>query len=172
MDQKKNIVLIGFMGTGKTAVGIRLASRLGREFVDTDKEIEKVVGMPVREIFQKYGQTRFRSEESLVIKQVSARTGMVIATGGGAVINPDNVSNLKANGVLVCLQADPQIILERVNRKRRTRPLLRKGTTVEDISEMLEQRREYYEQADILIDTAGMEPEAVVGKIIESLKER
>ena len=109
---EKNIVLIGFMGTGKTAVGTRLARRLGREFVDTDNEIEQITGMTIRDIFYKEGEIRFRSEEALIVKRLAERTGLVIATGGG-VINPDNLHLLKQNGILICLEADPEDILKR-----------------------------------------------------------
>jgi len=115
---EKNIVLIGFMGTGKTAVGTRLAQRMGREFIDTDKEIERITGITIRDICYKSGETRFRSEESLVVKRLADRTGLVIATGGGAVINPENLELLKRNGILVCLEADPEDILRRVRKRR------------------------------------------------------
>jgi len=168
---EKNIVLIGFMGTGKTAVGTRLAQRMGREFIDTDKEIERITGMSIRDIFYKLGETRFRSEESLVVKRLADKTGMVIATGGGAVINPENLRLLKENGILVCLEANPEDILRRVNKKKNTRPLLGKNVTVDDIRRMLQEREEYYRQADIHIDTSGLEPDEIVKRIMQKLNE-
>lgn len=168
---EKNIVLIGFMGTGKTAVGTRLAQRMGREFVDTDKEIEQVTGMTIRDIFYKSGETRFRSEEALVVKRLAHRKGLVIATGGGAVINPENLELLKINGILVCLEADPEDILRRVSKKRNTRPLIRKNVSVDDIRRMLEERKEYYQQADIRVETSGLEPDEIVKRILQKLSE-
>lgn len=169
---EKNIVLIGFMGTGKTAVGTRLAARLGCEFIDTDKEIERITGMSVKDIFHKAGEIRFRSEEALVIKRLSGKRNLVIATGGGAVLNSDNILNLKEQGVLVCLNADPEDIFKRVSRKKQTRPLLnKKNLSVDDIKKMLEDRAEYYNQADIQIKTSGMEPEQIVQEIINKLRE-
>jgi len=159
------------MGTGKTAVGTRLAQRMGREFVDTDKEIEKITGMTIRDIFHKAGEKRFRSEESLVVKRLAARKGLVIATGGGAVINQENLELLKQNGILVCLNAEPEVILQRVSKKRHTRPLLKKNVTVDDIRAMLKEREEYYQQADIHIVTSGLEPDDIVRKIIQGLNE-
>ncbi|MGI6549315.1 MAG: shikimate kinase [Syntrophomonadales bacterium] len=168
---EKNIVLIGFMGTGKTAVGTRLAQRMGREFVDTDKEIERITGMSIRDIFYKAGETRFRSEESLVVKRLADRTRLVIATGGGAVINPENLDMLKKNGILVCLEADPEDILRRVSKKRNTRPLIKKNVTVDDIRQMLREREDYYQQADIHVETSGLEPDEIVKKILHKLNE-
>ncbi len=172
MDKKKNIVLIGFMGTGKTAVGTRLAARLGREFVDTDKEVEKVTGLAVRDIFLKHGQTRFRSEEELIVQKLASRKGLVIATGGGSVINPDNLNRLKENGILVCLRAEPEEILRRVNKKRHTRPLIKKNMTAEDINQLLLERQEYYDKADLFVDTSRLEPDEIVNRILQELSER
>ncbi|NLV17285.1 MAG: shikimate kinase [Syntrophomonadaceae bacterium] len=172
MDKKKNIVLIGFMGTGKTAVGTRLAARLGREFVDTDKEVEKVTGLAVRDIFLKHGQTRFRSEEALIVQKLAAGKGLVIATGGGSIINPENLTLLKEDGILVCLQAEPEEILRRVNKKRHTRPLIKKSMTAEDILELLRERQEYYDNADLFVDTSRLEPDEIVNKILQKLNER
>lgn len=169
---EKNIVLIGFMGTGKTAVGTRLATRLGREFIDTDKEIERITGMSVKDIFHKAGEIRFRSEEALVIKRLTQKNNLVIATGGGAVLNGENIANLREQGVLVCLNADPEDIFRRVSRRKQTRPLLnKKDLSVDDIRKMLEDRAEYYNKADIQITTSGMEPEQIVQEIISRLRE-
>ena len=104
---RKNIVLIGFMGTGKTAVGRRLARRLKRKFVDTDAEIEKITGKTIAQIFARDGATRFRSEEALLVKKLAPKEGLVISTGGGLVLNPENVRLLRENGIFVALAADP-----------------------------------------------------------------
>ncbi len=168
---EKNIVLIGFMGTGKTAVGTRLARRLGREFVDTDNEIEQITGMTIRDIFYKEGEIRFRSEEALIVKRLAERTGLVIATGGGVVINPDNLHLLKQNGILICLEADPEDILKRVSKKRHSRPLIKKNVSVEDIRRMLEDRQEYYQHADFYVQTSGLEPDEIVRKTLQKLNE-
>lgn len=170
---KKNIVLIGFMATGKTTVGRRLASRLGLAFVDTDLEVEKVVGRTVAEIFYRYGIIRFRSEEALVIKKLSAMEGLVIATGGGAVLDPENVKVLKQNGLLIRLTASPDIIYQRVKNKR-TRPLLDNAQNLPElIRRMMAEREEFYRRAaDFSVDTGLGTKEQAVNMIISFLRER
>ncbi|MHB8157378.1 MAG: shikimate kinase, partial [Desulfocucumaceae bacterium] len=136
----KNIVLIGFMATGKTVVGRVLAQRLGRQFLDIDEEIERVTGKTISEIFSRHGMIRFRSEESLIISKLSQRESLVIATGGGAVLNPENVTALKKNGVLVLIKATPEIIFKRV-KQGKTRPLLAGASNMLlRISELMAQR--------------------------------
>ncbi|HHW61968.1 MAG TPA: shikimate kinase [Syntrophomonadaceae bacterium] len=166
----KNIVLIGFMGTGKSSVGSRLAQRLKREFVDMDREIERVSNMTVAEIFRKHGEVRFRSEEQLMAKKLSQRSNLVIATGGGVVLSSENVDHLKRNGILVCLDASPEDIFARVSRKKGIRPLLKKGTTEEDIRLMLEEREPYYRCADIRVNTSEKDVDAVVNDLLQQLK--
>lgn len=165
----KNIVLIGFMGTGKTAVGKRLARRLGRQFVDTDLEVERVTGKTIPQIFAQDGEVRFRSEERLVIQKLSRREGLVIATGGGAVLDPENMADLKKNGVLICLAADPEIIYRRVKGKKH-RPLLNKeGDLQKQIQELLAKRTSSYEVADFTIDTGNISSDEVADKIADYL---
>lgn len=167
----KNIVLIGFMGTGKTAVGRRLAGRLNREFVDTDTEIEKVTGKTVAQIFEKHGQIRFRSEEALVVKKLAGREGLVISTGGGVVLNPENLRLLKDNGILIALKADPDVIYQRVKNKK-NRPLLLKGDLKETIFNLIEERQGVYDIAEYFVDTSSLSQEAVVEQIYDYLRER
>ena len=167
---KKNIVIIGFMGTGKTAVGLRLAQKLDLEFVDMDREIEALSGMSIKEIFRRYGEIRFRSEESLMAKKLGQRESLVIATGGGTVTREENVGFLRQNGILICLDAQPQDILERVNLQKGTRPLLKKNTRVQDIEELLNQRQNYYACADIRVDNSGKSLDQIVNEIWEALK--
>ena len=166
----KNIVLIGFMGTGKTAVGKRLARRLGRQFVDTDEEIERVTGKTIPQIFAQDGEVRFRSEEKLVIKKFSRQEGLVIATGGGVVLDPENVADLKRNGILICLAAAPEVIYRRVKGKKH-RPLLnKKGDLQEHIKDLLAGRASFYAAADYTIDTGNFSSDEVADKIINYLE--
>ncbi|MBE3588665.1 MAG: shikimate kinase [Thermoanaerobacteraceae bacterium] len=168
----KNIVLIGFMGTGKSTVGRRLAARLGREFVDTDEEIERVTGKTIPQLFARDGEIRFRSEEALVVKKVAARQDLVVATGGGVVLNPENVRVLRENGVLIGLTAGPEVIYQRVKRKR-NRPLLNgPGDTLDRIRELLAAREKAYAVADFTVDTGRHDLEEVVKMIVEYLKEK
>lgn len=169
----KNIVLIGFMGTGKTVVGRILARRLGLGFVDTDEEIERAAGKTIPEIFKRYGVTRFRSEEALVIKKLSARRKLVIATGGGAVLDPENVRALKENGVLILLRSTPEIVHSRV-KSGRNRPLLaRGGDMLQLIKDLMDEREEAYAgAADLEVFSGEENKEEVASIILNKLKER
>jgi len=168
---KSNVVLIGFMGAGKTSTGRRLAEILGMEFIDTDKEIEKLTGMTISQIFAKYGEVRFRSEEHLIVTKVANRTNCVISTGGGAVLNEENVRALRKNGILICLTARPEVIQARVS-KRGGRPLLQKDKSIEKISRMLEERKPFYAQADFIVDTSDITQGETVELILAYLEER
>ncbi len=162
----KNIVLIGFMGTGKTEVGRILSQRLGYVLVDADTEIEKEQGMTITEIFKQYGEPKFREIESNVIKRLSEVKNAVISTGGGAVLRQENMDNLRRNGVVVCLTASPETILKRTSNNN-DRPLLQVDNPLQKIKELLEFRKPYYEKADIMIDTEGKSPIEVAEEIIE-----
>lgn len=167
----KNIVLIGFMGTGKSAIGRRLALRLGRQFVDTDEEIERVTGRTVAQLFAREGEVRFRSEEALVVNKVAARSGLVVATGGGVVLNPATVETLKQNGILIGLTADPEILFQRVRRKK-DRPLLNgAGDLLARIKEMLAARAGAYGVSEVTVDTGKHGQDETVELIINYLKE-
>jgi shikimate kinase len=167
----KNIILTGFMGTGKSTVGTKIAERLNRRFVDMDREIEKLTGMTISELFRRYGEVRFRSEEKLMAKKIAVQDDLVVATGGGIVLDQENIELLKRNGIIVCLVADPEEIFKRVSRKKGTRPLLKKNLTVDDIIAMLEERKPFYEQAEIIIQTNGRNIYTVVDDIIKKLSQ-
>ncbi|MFA5339375.1 MAG: shikimate kinase [Candidatus Omnitrophota bacterium] len=167
----KNIILVGFMGAGKTAVGKALAGLLKRDFVDLDEKIEKREGMPIAEIFAKKGEPYFRKVEKDAVKEMaSLYTGVVTGTGGGAVIDKENVVNLKSNGILFYLDASPAKILERT-KGHTHRPLLNVSDPKEKISELLAKRAEFYAQADHRIDTDNLSVDEVAEKIISLLKE-
>ncbi|MDD4802926.1 MAG: shikimate kinase [Syntrophomonas sp.] len=165
----KNIVLIGFMGTGKSSVGIKLAQQLNMDFVDMDREIETIIGMPVAEIFRRYGELRFRSEELLLAQKLGVRNDTVISTGGGTVLAEENVAVLRQNGILICLDATPAQIFERVNRKKGTRPLLKKNISQEEIAAMLLAREKFYSCADIRVDTTAKNMDMVTTEILQML---
>lgn len=150
-----NLVLIGFMGTGKTTVGKKAAKELAMEFVDTDKEIEKVTGLTVSEIFAKYGEVRFRSEEQAAVRRLTQGGNRVIATGGGVVLNPENMELLRASGIVISLIAAPEVIYERVRRKK-TRPLLASSDLLATIKKLLQERADLYRVADAVVDTSNM----------------
>jgi shikimate kinase len=167
----KNIVLIGFMGTGKTAVGKRLAALLNREFFDSDNEVEKVTGMTISQLFNKYGEVRFRSEEKLVIRRLAEKENCIIATGGGVILDEENIKLLANNSVMICLTARPEIIMERV-KKRNTRPLLKKGDLYTTIVQLMKEREELYQCADYCVDTSDQDFQEIIDKIIIFLKEK
>ncbi|MGI6574535.1 MAG: 3-dehydroquinate synthase [bacterium] len=162
----ENIVLIGFMGTGKSVVGRELAGQLGWRFIDIDREVEEKAGITISQIFERYGEDYFRQLEADTIRKVMAANKQVIATGGGAVLSADNRECMRARGIIVCLEATAQIILERIG-KENHRPLLRNGDPWKRICQLKEQRETYYQKADYTIDTASLTPKAVAQKIIE-----
>lgn len=167
----KNIVLIGFMATGKSVVGRRLAQRLKREFIDTDDEIERLTGKTVAQIFARDGAVRFRSEEDLLVKKLAGRSGLVIATGGGMVLNPENIRMLKENGVLIALTASTEVIYNRV-RNKKSRPLLLHKDVKSRITELLQERENAYREAEFTVDTGSISISETVAEINRYLLER
>lgn len=161
-----NLVLTGFMGTGKTTVGKRLAQRLNMVFEDIDDNVEKVTGFTIKELFDKYGERRFRSEEAAAVRRIIRQDNQVIATGGGVVLNPENISALKENGLIFCLEARPEVIYERVKHKH-TRPLLDQDNLMDTINRLLGERRDLYKNAHFTIDTSQNNAENVVEEIIQ-----
>lgn len=162
------IVLTGFMGTGKSAVGCRLAERLALPFIDLDVAIEAAAGMTIPEIFASEGEPGFRRREREVIASLANRGRCVIATGGGAVLDPENVRNLRNGAVLVCLAAEPAVILRRLGTDT-YRPLLHTPDRLATIRELLKQRSSAYAQADLSIDTSEAGVEEIVDRIVRRL---
>ena len=148
----KNIVLTGFMGTGKTAVGRELARRLGMRLIELDTEIEKAEGMTINEIFSRHGEPYFRDRETEMVKRFAKQDNLVISTGGGVVLREENMKALREKGVIVCLTASPETILRRISTSDE-RPLLKVDDPLKKIKDLLEYRRPYYEKADIVIET-------------------
>jgi len=164
-----NIVLFGFMGTGKSAVGKILAGRLGWTFLDTDGMIEKQTGTTVSQIFAKAGEPAFRDMETKTIRLVSVMDKAVIATGGGAPLRIENVRELEKNGLTVCLHARPETVMERLKDEVDKRPLLKGGDPFLKVQKILGDRREAYARAKHSIPTDGLTPEQVAEKIISLL---
>ncbi|MCC6347548.1 MAG: shikimate kinase [Nitrospirales bacterium] len=167
----RNIVLTGFMGTGKSEVGRLVAQKLHRLFLDVDSEIEKEQGMSIPEIFRLHGEEGFRDREAAAIRRAAERCGVVIATGGGAVIRQENRDALRKSGVIVCLTATPETILKRTGGSQE-RPLLRVEDPLLRIRELLESRRPYYGSADITVVTDGRAPREVAEEIIKAVSDR
>jgi shikimate kinase len=161
----KNIVLVGFMGTGKTAIGKLLAQRLKRQRLCLDDMIEWKIGKPINRIFQEDGEAAFRVLEKDIVKSTSRDRDVVIDAGGGVVIDEENVRRLKEHGIVICLMARPEVIYERT-KGHLHRPLLNTLDPVSKIKELLDSRQQYYSRADYNIDTSELTPEEVVDRIL------
>lgn len=153
----KNIVLVGFMGTGKSSAGRIIAERLGMTFVDMDDEIVRREGVTIPEIFRDRGEPAFRAIERAMVVELAQKTGMVISTGGGIVLNPDNIRDFSATGIVICLQAKPETILKRVEHDT-NRPLLAGGDKLQKISDLLAKRQPLYDAIPHHIPTEGHRP--------------
>ena len=148
---KKNIVLIGFMGCGKSLTSNKLAETLGRQVISTDKLVEQKEGQSIDEIFNKSGEGYFRRVEKEIIKEISDQGGMIIDCGGGVVMDDENMANLKKNGCVIYLSASPESIYNNI-KHRSHRPLLKVADPQLEIAELLEERKPYYEKADVTIN--------------------
>lgn len=164
---RRNIVLMGFMGTGKTTVGRILADRLGMAFVDMDRLIESRERRAIADIFARDGEPAFRRMERALVQELAAQGGQVIATGGGVVLNPQNVADYGRTGLVVCLMAEPAIILSRVLDETH-RPLLEGGDKAQRIVSLLETRRPLYEAIPNRVETSRLSAAEVADRI-ESL---
>lgn len=166
----KNIVLTGFMGVGKNVIGKKLAQELGLKFVNTDDIIEKKERITISEIFEKFGEKHFRKLEKKVVKKIAQGKDQVISTGGGVVLDQENISNLKKNGVIIYLWASPEVIRRRTERETH-RPLLEGVNREKRIKELLDSRKPFYEKsADYIVDTSRLSVEKTVEKILKYLK--
>ena len=171
-DPMKNIVLIGFMGTGKTSIGRLLATRLGCAFHDLDKKIEEQYGMSIPAMFAQHGEPYFRAREKEAVHAAASRSNAVIATGGGTVKDPENTAALRKNGILVALTADVDTILQRTAAHGK-RPVLDStdgGDRRAAVVKLLEERRRLYEDADITVDTSGRSPLEVTERILQEIR--
>jgi shikimate kinase len=161
----ENLALVGFMGTGKSAVGRLAAEALHFEFVDTDEMIESHSGMSIEQIFKSQGEPAFRRLEKQVVQELAGRRKTVVATGGGLVADPENLASLKTHALVICLWAAPEIIWERV-RTQTHRPLLQTPDPPGKIRELLAQRDPLYRQADVLIQTGLRSPKEVAQQVL------
>ena len=169
---KTNIALIGFMGTGKTAVGRVLAEKLGKRFIELDWLIEQKAGKSIPEIFEQDGEIAFREREIEATKEVSKSKNSVIACGGGIVLNKINIDRLSESSRIVYLTASPRAILNRVSTEEGQRPLLEVENPILIIRELLRFRKPFYERAsDITINTSKLSIESITDQIINRLKE-
>jgi len=167
-DLDRPIVMVGMMGAGKSAIGRRLAQRLGLPFVDADAEIERAAGATIAEIFEKHGEAVFRDGERRVIARLLDGPVGVLATGGGAFMDAETRARIRARGITVWLKADLETLVERVSR-RGHRPLLKGGDSREIIARLLAERGPIYSEADITVETGHAPTAATVERVIEAL---
>ncbi|MBM3481831.1 MAG: shikimate kinase [Alphaproteobacteria bacterium] len=162
------IVLVGLMGAGKSALGRRLAARLGLRFVDADAEIEKAAGCSIEDFFAAHGEPAFREGERRVVARLLGEGPHVLATGGGAFMDPETRRRIHERGISVWLRADLDLLLNRVSR-RDDRPLLKDGDKRETLARLIEERYPIYAEADIVVDSEDVPHERMVEKIVDAL---
>lgn len=167
---QRTIVLVGLMGAGKTSIGRRLASRLGVPFIDADAEIEAAAGESIPDIFARHGEQAFRDGERRVIARLLERPPHVLATGGGAFLDPETRSRIAEVGTSVWLRAAIETLIRRLEKSRVQRPLLASGDLREKVTQLMEERYPVYATADIVVDTGEGRHEPVVEAIITALQ--
>jgi shikimate kinase len=168
----RNIFLVGMMGAGKTTVGKALARRLGREFIDCDREIVERTGVPIATIFEIEGEEGFRRRETQVLAELATRRGTVVATGGGAVLAEVNRRTMRASGTVVYLRVALDFLHERTRRDT-ARPLLAEGDRRATLQGLLEKRDPLYQEAaDLVVDSGAQSPGTLAQRVIEALNRR
>jgi shikimate kinase len=164
----RSLVLVGMMGAGKSSIGRRLAARLGIPFVDADNAIEEAAGMTIPDIFATYGEAYFRAGETRVIARLLEGGPQVLATGGGAFMNPDTRAAIAAHGVSVWLNAEFDVLMRRIKR-RQDRPLLKTDDPAETLRTLMAERYPVYEQAAITIQSREVPHDKIVDEIVSAL---
>lgn len=164
-----SIVLVGLMGAGKSAIGRRLAARLNLPFVDADQEIENAAGCTIEEFFERHGEPAFRQGERRVIARLLDSPPHVLATGGGAFMDPDTRAKIAEKGISVWLRADIEVLLRRVGR-RNNRPLLKNGEPREVLTQLMAERYPIYAGADVTVDSFDGPPEATVERVMTAIE--
>lgn len=168
---KNSLVLIGLMGAGKSAVGRRLAASLNLPFTDADSEIEAAAGQSISEIFTEHGEAYFRTGERKVIARLLENGPQVLATGGGAYMDPDTRTAIKEHGVSIWLKANLRVLMKRVGR-RDNRPLLQVNNPETVMKRLMAERNPVYAQADITVESKEAPHDVMVGSIIDALSAR
>ncbi len=164
----RSIVLVGMMGAGKSSIGRRLASRLGIAFVDADAEIEQAAGMSIAEIFEAYGEPYFRAGEARVIARLLDHGPQVLATGGGAFMDPQTRARIRDSGISVWLRADRDILAKRL-RRRNDRPLLKTDDLAATLAKLLAERDPIYGEADLVVVSRDITHEVIVDEIVAAV---
>ena len=167
MNKRRNLVLLGFMGTGKSALGRKVATLAGCPFLEMDAELEHRAGRSISRIFAEEGEEAFRRMESQLAEEWGGREGTVIACGGGVVLREENLRALGANGVLVCLAARPEVILARTSRSQK-RPLLAGENPERKIRELLAVREPLYAKIPVQIDTSDVDLDTLAERLLDA----
>lgn len=170
-ERNLTIALVGMMGAGKSSIGKRLAERLSLPFVDADTAIEEAAHCTIAEIFERYGEPEFRDVERRVIARLLAEPPCVLATGGGAFVDPTTRARIKDSAISVWIKAPVEILLSRVKR-REDRPLLKDGDPRETLTRLMAEREPSYAEADIAIESGDGPHTAAVERIVSALQER
>ncbi|ACZ41087.1 Shikimate kinase [Thermobaculum terrenum ATCC BAA-798] len=166
----KHIVLIGLSGSGKSTVGCLLASKMGLPYIDTDREIEKHTGMPIEEIFSKFGEGKFRQLESDQINRALKGKRAVVSLGGGAVLLEENRKLIWDLSTVIWLQASIETIANRLKHTKEIRPLLAGDDLMRRLENMLQNRERYYSQAHLCIVTDNKSPYTIVEEILSFVR--
>ncbi len=164
----KTLVVVGMPGAGKSSIGKRLATRLGRSFVDSDAEVEAAAGMKIMRIFEQLGETAFRDGERRVIARLLERPPHVLATGGGAFMDDETRALIHEHALSIWLRADFDILLERTSRNN-NRPLLHQGDRAQVLRDLMARREPIYAQADIVVDTSNNPPDETAERVMKAL---
>ncbi|NML75873.1 shikimate kinase [Rhizobium sp. S-51] len=167
---RRNLVFVGLMGAGKSAIGRMTAAQLGLPFIDTDTEIERVSRMTISELFAAYGEEEFRALETRVIKRLLRSGPRVVSTGGGAFINEKTRKQIERGGISIWLKADLEVLWERVN-KRDHRPLLKTENPKQTLENLMNQRYPVYELADMTVHSRDERKETIVNEVLEAIIE-
>jgi shikimate kinase len=167
---QRSIVLVGMMGAGKSSVGRRLGARLGLPFLDADTEIEAAAGMTIPEIFARHGEPAFRSGEARVIERLLESGPQVLATGGGAFVNPNTRALIHAKGVSIWLKAEFDVLMRRIKR-RSDRPMLKTADPAATLQRLMSERDPFYAEANLTIESRDVPHMMVVEEIIARLHE-
>ncbi len=165
---KRSVVLVGMMGAGKSSLGRRLARTLGMPFVDADTEIEKAAGMSIPDIFARHGEPYFRAGEARVVSRLLDQSPSVIATGGGAWMDPITRQRVGEHGISIWLKADPEVLIRRV-RKRSNRPLLKTDDPDHTLRTLLAQREPVYATADITVVSHDVPHETMIAETLAAI---
>lgn len=165
----RSIVLVGMMGVGKSSIGRRVAARLGVPFVDADTEIEKAAGMSITDIFTRHGEASFRSGEARVIARLLEGGPQVLATGGGAVMNAETRAAIKAKGVSIWLNADADVLMRRISKRKHERPMLQTDDPAATLRQLLAEREPAYAESDLTVQSREVPHEAIVTEILDDL---